>query len=153
MKRRVMQPLGDRVIVERIPEAVRSVGGIEFPDQAKEKPQEGVVRAVGQGRWEPGVGYMPIQLKVGHRVLFAKFTGTVLKIDGEEVLVFREDELLMVDTGEVVDIVDAEMPPKEVGKGEGLTYFSRIHKPEEFPSPDPDEITDEDEDQKKEPTV
>src|SRR5215468_3799796 len=89
-----LRPLGDRVLVKRVEEAEQIRGGIIVPDTAKEKPQEGQVIAVGNGklldngtRIEPGV-------KAGDKVLFGKYSGTEIKLDGEEYLILREDEIL-----------------------------------------------------------
>jgi chaperonin GroES len=93
-----IRPLHDRVVVRRIEEKETVQGGIIIPDTAKEKPQEGEILAVGQGkRLEDGKVY-PLDVKVGDRVLFGKYSGSEVpvKIEGEDVLIMREDEILGV---------------------------------------------------------
>jgi chaperonin GroES len=85
-------PLHDRVILRRIEEQVR--GGIIIPDTAKEKPQEGEVVAAGQGKYKEDGTRQPLDVKNGDRVLFGKYSGSEIKIDGEELLIMREDEIL-----------------------------------------------------------
>jgi chaperonin GroES len=87
-----MTPLHDRVLVRRVAEAETVRGGIIIPDTAKEKPQEGVVVAVGTGRYEKGQT-IPLAVKEGDRVLFGKYAGSEIKIDGEELLILKEDEI------------------------------------------------------------
>ncbi|MCL6481145.1 MAG: co-chaperone GroES [Firmicutes bacterium] len=86
-------PLHDRVLVKRIEEKETVRGGIIIPDTAKEKPQEGEVIAVGAGRMEKGER-IPLDVKPGDRVLFGKYSGTDIKIEDEEYLILREDEIL-----------------------------------------------------------
>jgi chaperonin GroES len=86
-------PLHDRVLVRRIEEKESVKGGIIIPDTAKEKPQEGEVIAVGAGRMEKGQR-VPMDVKAGDRVLFGKYSGTEIKIDEEELLILKEDEIL-----------------------------------------------------------
>jgi chaperonin GroES len=88
-----LTPLHDRVIVKRIEEKESIKGGIIIPDSAKEKPMEGEVLAVGPGRREKGELF-PLDVKVGDRVLFGKYSGTEIKIENEEVLILREEEIL-----------------------------------------------------------
>lgn len=91
-----IRPLYDRVLVKRIEEKEQIQGGIIIPDTAKEKPQQGEVLAVGQGkRLEDGT-LVPLDVKVGDKVLFGKYSGNEVKIDGEECLIMREDEILGV---------------------------------------------------------
>jgi chaperonin GroES len=91
-----IRPLADRLIVKRIEEQEqRSVGGIIIPDTAKEKAQEGKVVAVGPGRKEDGK-VLPVDVKAGDRVLFGKYAGSEIKIDGEEHLILREEDVLGV---------------------------------------------------------
>ncbi len=94
MAKRV-KPLHDRIIVKRLEEEDRSKGGIIIPDTAKEKPQQGKVIAVGPGRREDGK-VLPLDVKAGDKVLFAKYSGTEFKLDGEEHLILREDDVLGV---------------------------------------------------------
>ncbi len=91
-----IRPLQDRVIVKRVAEEERSKGGIIIPDTAKEKPQEGKVIAVGKGKIEEDGKVRPLDVKAGDRVLFGKYAGTEIKIDGEEHLILREDDILGV---------------------------------------------------------
>jgi chaperonin GroES len=89
-----IRPLHDRVIVRRIEEAEQVRGGIIIPDTAKEKPQEGEVIAVGEGKYKEDGTRQPLDVKAGDRVLFGKYSGSEIKIDGEEFLIMREDEIL-----------------------------------------------------------
>ena len=90
------RPLHDRVVVHRIEEDERTAGGIIIPDTAKEKPQQGEVIAVGPGaRDEKGV-IQPLDVKAGDRVLFGKWSGTEVKIDGEELLIMKESDIMGV---------------------------------------------------------
>jgi chaperonin GroES len=90
-----LRPLHDRVIVKRIDEEEKTKGGIIIPDTAKEKPQEGRVVAVGPGKNEDGK-VIPLGVKAGDRILFGKYSGTEIKLDGEEHLIMREDDILGV---------------------------------------------------------
>ena len=87
-------PLHDRVIVRRIEEGEQVRGGIIIPDSAKEKPQEGEVVAAGAGKYKEDGTRQPLDVKPGDRVLFGKYRGSEIKIDGEELLIMREDEIL-----------------------------------------------------------
>ena len=91
-----VRPLHDRLLVRRIEEKETAKGGIIIPDTAKEKPQRGEVLAVGNGKILENGTKLPLDVKVGNKILFGKYTGTDLKIDGEEVLILREDEVLAV---------------------------------------------------------
>ncbi len=91
-----IRPLQDRVIVKRIEEEEKTKGGIIIPDTAKEKPMEGKVIAVGKGKVLEDGKIHPLDVKAGDRVLFAKYGGTEVKIDGEEHLIMREDDILGV---------------------------------------------------------
>ena len=86
-------PLHDRVLIKRIEEKESIKGGIIIPDTAKEKPQEGEVIAAGAGKIEKGVR-VPLDVKVGDRVLFGKYSGSEIKVDDEDYLILREDEIL-----------------------------------------------------------
>ncbi len=89
-----IRPLYDRIVIKRIEEQETKQGGIIIPDTAKEKPQEGEVMAVGRGkRLEDGT-IVPLDVKVGDRILFGKYSGSEIKIDGEEYVIMREDEVL-----------------------------------------------------------
>src|SRR5215212_8396583 len=91
-----IKPLHDRVIVKRIEEGEQVRGGIIIPDTAKEKPQEGEVIAVGEGKRKDDGGRIELDVKAGDRVLFGKYSGSEIKLDGEEYLIMREDEILGV---------------------------------------------------------
>jgi chaperonin GroES len=91
-----IRPLHDRLIVKRLEEEEKTKGGIIIPDTAKEKPIEGKVIAVGQGRMNKDGKKIPMDVKKGDRILFAKYAGTEVKIDGEEHLMMREDDVLAV---------------------------------------------------------
>ena len=90
-----VRPLHDRVIVRRLEEQEKTKGGIIIPDTAKEKPQEGEVVAVGPGKQDNG-SVVPMDLKKGDRVLFGKYSGTEIKLEGIEHLIMREDDILGV---------------------------------------------------------
>jgi chaperonin GroES len=91
-----IRPLQDRVIVKRIAEEEKTSGGIIIPDTAKEKPQEGKVVAVGKGKVMEDGKVQSLDVKKGNRILFGKYAGTEVKIDGEEFLIMREDDILGV---------------------------------------------------------
>ena len=91
-----MRPLRDRILVERIEEAEQRVGGIIIPDTAKEKPQSGRVIAVGKGRINDKGQVFPLDVKEGETVLFGKYAGSEIQIDGREYLILREDDVLGV---------------------------------------------------------
>jgi chaperonin GroES len=95
---KAIRPLYDKIVVRRLEELERSKGGIIIPDNAKEKPMEGVVLAVGEGRlFEDGKLY-PLHVKVGDHVLFGKYSGTEIKVAGDGQLVIREDDVLGIVT-------------------------------------------------------
>ena len=89
-----IRPLQDRVIVKRIEEEEKTAGGIIIPDTAKEKPQEGQVVAVGKGKADDDGKVTPLDVKVNDRVLFGKYAGTEITLDGEEHIIMREDDIL-----------------------------------------------------------
>jgi chaperonin GroES len=89
-----IRPLQDRVIVQRIEEEERTKGGLIIPDTAKEKPQEGKIIAVGKGKLNEDGKITPLDVKVNDRVLFGKYSGTEINIDGEEHLIMREEDIL-----------------------------------------------------------
>ncbi len=89
-----IRPLQDRVIVKRIEEEEKTKGGIIIPDTAKEKPQEGKVVAVGKGKVNDDGKLTPLDVKVGDKILFGKYSGTEIKLNGEEHLIMREDDIL-----------------------------------------------------------
>ena len=92
----MIRPLQDRIIVKRIDAEEKTVGGIYIPDTAKEKPQEGEVIAVGKGKRLESGEIQALDLKQGDRILFSKYGGTDVKIDGEDYLIMREDDVLGV---------------------------------------------------------
>lgn len=89
-----IKPLQDRVIVKRLEEETKTAGGIIIPDSAKEKPQQGKILAVGPGKVLEGGTRVDLTVKEGDIVLFGKYAGSEVKIDGEEVLIMREDDIL-----------------------------------------------------------
>ena len=91
-----IRPLGDRILVKRIQEEEKTKGGIIIPDTAKEKPQEGMVVAVGKGKTTEEGKVIAPDVKKGDRILFGKYSGTEVKIEGEEHLILREDEIVGV---------------------------------------------------------
>lgn len=93
-----VKPLHDRVLVQRVAEEEKTKGGIIIPDTAKEKPQEGKVVAVGDGRVLDNGQISPLAVKPGDRVLFGKYSGTEIKIEGEEYLIMREEDILGIIT-------------------------------------------------------
>jgi chaperonin GroES len=95
-----IRPLYDRIVVKRIEEKEQVQGGIIIPDTAKEKPQQGEVVAVGRGKRLENGTLVPLDVKVGDRVLFGKYSGNEIKLDGVEYLIMREDEVLGVIEGE-----------------------------------------------------
>ena len=94
------RPLHDRILVQRIEEGEQKVGGIIIPDSAKEKPQPGKVVAVGAGKVKDDGGRIPLDVKSGDLILFGKYSGQEIKLEGEEFLIMREDEVLaVIDSG------------------------------------------------------
>ena len=91
-----LRPLQDRIIVKRVEEETMTAGGIFIPETAKEKPQKGEIVAVGHGKKTDDGKVVPIDVKVGEKVLFGKYAGTEIKIEGEEYLIMREDDILGV---------------------------------------------------------
>jgi chaperonin GroES len=89
-----VRPLHDRIIVQRIDEGEQKVGGIIIPDSAKEKPQQGTVIAVGNGKTNDNGKRIPLDVNAGDRILFGKYSGQEIKLDGEEYLIMREEEIL-----------------------------------------------------------
>ena len=94
-----IRPLQDRVIVQRVEEEQKTKGGIIIPDTAKEKPQEGKVIAVGKGKLNDNGKLIALDVKVGDRILFGKYSGTEIKMEGEEYLIMREEDILGVIEG------------------------------------------------------
>jgi chaperonin GroES len=91
-----VRPLHDRIIVQRIEETEQKIGGIIIPDSAKEKPQQGKVVAAGMGKSKDDGKRVPLDVKAGDTILFGKYSGQEIKLDGEEYLIMREDEVLAV---------------------------------------------------------
>jgi chaperonin GroES len=91
-----IRPLQDRVIVKRVEEEEKTSGGIIIPDTAKEKPQQGKIVAVGKGKVNDDGKLNPMDVKVGDRILFGKYSGSEIKLDGDELLIMREDDILGV---------------------------------------------------------
>jgi chaperonin GroES len=89
-----IRPLQDRVIIQRIEEEERTKGGIIIPDTAKEKPQEGKVVAVGRGKVNDDGTVLPLSVQAGDKILFGKYSGTEIKLNGDEYLIMREDDIL-----------------------------------------------------------
>lgn len=91
-----LRPMQDRIIVKRLEEEAKTAGGIFIPETAKEKPQKGEVVAVGLGKKTEDGKVIPLDVKAGDKVLFGKYAGTEIKIEGEEYLIMREDDILGV---------------------------------------------------------
>jgi chaperonin GroES len=91
-----VRPLHDRIIIQRLDEGEQQVGGIIIPDSAKEKPQQGKVIAAGNGKTKDDGTRTPLDVKAGDRILFGKYSGQEIKLDGEDYLIMREDEVLAV---------------------------------------------------------
>jgi chaperonin GroES len=91
-----VRPLHDRILVKRVEEEQKTAGGIIIPDTAKEKPQEGRVMAVGNGKLTDEGKVIPLEVSVGDRILFGKYSGSEINLDGEEHLIIREDDVLAV---------------------------------------------------------
>jgi len=91
-----LKPLNDRVVVKRLEEETKTAGGIIIPDTAKEKPIQGEVLAVGNGKVMEDGSRRPLDLTAGDRVLFGKYAGTDIKVEGEELLIMREDDILAI---------------------------------------------------------
>ena len=94
-----VRPLHDRIIVQRLDEGEQRIGGIIIPDSAKEKPQQGKVIAVGNGKSKDDGKRVPLDVKSGDTILFGKYSGQEIKLDGDEFLIMREDEVLAVIEG------------------------------------------------------
>lgn len=94
-----VRPLNDRILVKRLAEEEKTAGGLYIPDSAKEKPAEGRVISVGNGKLDDSGKRVPVELKPGETILFGKYSGTEIKIEGEEHIILREDEVLAVVEG------------------------------------------------------
>ena len=93
-----IRPLGDRILVKRIKEEEKTKGGIIIPDTAKEKPQEGKVMAVGKGKVAEDGKLIPPEVKAGDKILFGKYSGSEIKLEGDDLIVLREDDILGIIT-------------------------------------------------------
>jgi chaperonin GroES len=91
-----IRPLHDRIVIQRVAEEEKTAGGLFIPDTAKEKPARGVVVSVGEGKRDDAGKRIPLDVSAGDEILFGKYVGTELKLDGEEHIVLREDEVLAV---------------------------------------------------------
>ena len=97
-----VRPLHDRLIVQRLDEGEQKIGGIIIPDTAKEKPQQGKVIAAGSGKTKDDGKRIPLDVRAGDKILFGKYSGQEIKLDGEEYLIMREDEVLaVIENGEI----------------------------------------------------
>jgi len=94
-----LKPLGGRVVVEPLEQEEITAGGIVLPETAKEKPQQGLILSVGPGERDEDGEYIPMDVKKGDKVLFAKYSGTEIKIDGKKLLILRESDLLAIVEG------------------------------------------------------
>jgi chaperonin GroES len=90
------RPLGDRVLIKRVAEEEKTKGGIIIPDTAKEKPQEGKILSVGPGKRDDAGKLIPLDVKKGDKILFSKYGGTEITVDGDKLLIMREDDILGV---------------------------------------------------------
>ena len=95
MAKTKVQPLGDRVLIKQLEAQEKTKGGIILPDTAKEKPQEAEVVAVGKGKVEDGKTIVP-EVKVGDKILYGKYSGTEIKVDGEELIIVKEEDILAI---------------------------------------------------------
>lgn len=95
----MLKPLGDRVVVKTLEAESMSAGGIYLPDSAKEKPQQAEVIAVGPGKTLDNGSTVPVEIKVGDKVVYGKYSGTEIKVDGEDVVVLRQDDILGIVEG------------------------------------------------------
>ena len=91
-----IRPLHDRVVVRRVEDERKSPGGIVIPDSAAEKPMQGEILAAGNGKIQENGDVRPLDVKIGDRILFGKYAGTEVKVDGEELLMMREDDIMAI---------------------------------------------------------
>ena len=96
-----VRPLHDQIIVNRLAEGEQQIGGIIIPDSAKEKPQQGTVMAVGNGKSKDGGKRIPLDVKAGDRILFGKYSGQEIKLDGKDYFIMKEDDVLAVIEGPI----------------------------------------------------
>ncbi len=99
-----LKPLGDRVVVEHVEQAEKTAGGVFLPDTAKEKPQEGRVLAVGTGRTLDNGNVLPMSVNVGDKIIYSKYSGSEIKLEGKEVLIISEKDVLAVYNDERVPV-------------------------------------------------
>lgn len=99
-----LRPLQDRILIKRIEEKEAAKGGIIIPDSAKEKPQKGEVIAVGNGKKNEDGNLIPLDVKAGDRILFGKYSGAEIKMDGQELLILREEEVLGIIEGKAATV-------------------------------------------------
>jgi chaperonin GroES len=117
-----IRPLHDRIIVHRLEEGEQQIGGIIIPDTAKEKPQQGTVIAVGNGKAKDDGKLIPLDVKTGDRILFGKYAGQEIKLDGEEYLIMKEDDVLAVVNAEATKQPTAIKARSQTApKGKSLT--------------------------------
>ena len=109
-----VRPLHDRIIVHRLEEGDQQIGGIIIPDTAKEKPQQGTVIAVGNGKVNDDGKRIPLDVKAGDRILFGKYAGQEIKLDGEEYLIMKEDDVLAVIEGPIKKTQAAARAPAAI---------------------------------------
>ncbi|MEZ4381804.1 MAG: co-chaperone GroES [Nannocystaceae bacterium] len=94
-----VRPLNDRILVKRLAEETKTAGGLFIPDSAKEKPSRGEIIAVGHGKLDDSGKRVPLEVKAGEKILFGKYAGTEIKLEGEEHIILREDDVLAVIEG------------------------------------------------------
>ena len=116
-----IRPLYDRIVVKRIEEKENMQGGLYIPDSAKEKPQEGEVVAVGKGKRLEDGKLVPLDVQVGDRILFGKYSGSDIKLDGEEYLIMREDEVLGI-----LEAQPESRPRRPAKLKEKITWQNRL---------------------------
>ena len=109
-----VRPLHDRIIVHRLEEGEQQIGGIIIPDTAKEKPQQGTVMAVGNGKANDNGKRIPLDVNAGDRILFGKYSGQEIKLDGEEYLIMKEDDVLAVIEGPIKKTQAATRTPAAI---------------------------------------
>ena len=109
-----VRPLHDRIIVHRLEEGEQQIGGIIIPDSAKEKPQQGTVVAAGAGKAKNGGKRVPLDVKAGDRILFGKYAGQEIKLDGKDYLIMKEDDVLAVIEGPVKKAQAAARTPAAI---------------------------------------
>jgi len=109
-----VRPLHDRIIVHRLEEGEQQIGGIIIPDSAKEKPQQGTVVAAGAGKAKNGGKRVPLDVKAGDRILFGKYAGQEIKLDGKDYLIMKEDDVLAVIEGQTKKTQAAARTPAAI---------------------------------------